>query len=654
MGMPPAVTEMERSVAEAARARVWEVLEQRLSAEGRAGAGAGAVELASISKVAEEAPAEDGTELAEMSPEVPEADEVARDWAGPSAAEGTEGEGAVVSESTGDADLIDFSEEPEAEASEDDDDDDAQADVDLIDFSGETEEAEGGGDGDESADARADLIDLFGPVGAEEGEGDDAPVPHVPSETAPDATTTDEADPARPVSVLEGGVGEGPTGIEGAAEGGKSGAAAVDSEQPVTPWGPLALVSDKADEGVCPMPASRDSSWAKKPSKPQPRCSKKHAIPWRRNPNPVSRPRAPAGGAAAEEEEETWLELVEVAEDGKGDGEVDGTDDVDRDTGSDAGQGEEAVEMGPAAAEEKLPAPQVLARTIESKEQLDALPAFLRPGGGMAPVAFLTGCRAAKMAPGASKKCKSMPLLLGYTGRNVIELVEPGVGGKVLWRSRKSLVKVAKQSVGSRISSWFRGKKSPAEAATPPQAIAGLYLRETHTRQLALMMTNKEGGGNSVGPAQEDGGHADSNGDDGREGENESGSGGETGYPRSAGARGQGPDRVEFGVVLEGGSVSGTEKAPASASKQAQEMGGSTGKGGTDLDGDAEIEMRETRVTGGPPRDKEESEEKFAAMLIPGGRLCVFGTRGGVRCMSHGVHRWVTHVSGEGSMPQGN
>lgn len=50
--------------------------------------------------------------------------------------------------------------------------------------------------------------------------------------------------------------------------------------------------------------------------------------------------------------------------------------------------------------------------------------------------------------------------------------------------------------------------------------------------------------------------------------------------------------------------------------------------------------------TGGP-HDETGKGERYAAMLIPGGRLCVFGTGGGVRCMSRGVHRWVTQVSGE-------
>ena len=34
----------------------------------------------------------------------------------------------------------------------------------------------------------------------------------------------------------------------------------------------------------------------------------------------------------------------------------------------------------------------------------------------------------------------------------------------------------------------------------------------------------------------------------------------------------------------------------------------------------------------------------YAAMLAPGGHLCVFGTGGEVYCMSRGVNRWETHT----------
>ena len=46
----------------------------------------------------------------------------------------------------------------------------------------------------------------------------------------------------------------------------------------------------------------------------------------------------------------------------------------------------------------------------------------------------------------------------------------------------------------------------------------------------------------------------------------------------------------------------------------------------------------------GVAREDEEREERYAAMMIKGKRLCVFGTRGGVRCASRGVHRWVAHA----------
>lgn len=54
-------------------------------------------------------------------------------------------------------------------------------------------------------------------------------------------------------------------------------------------------------------------------------------------------------------------------------------------------------------------------------------------------------------------------------------------------------------------------------------------------------------------------------------------------------------------------------------------------------------------VCPGMSRD-DEREERYAAMITEDGRLCVFGTRGGVRCASPGVHRWVTHAI-EGAIP---
>lgn len=44
----------------------------------------------------------------------------------------------------------------------------------------------------------------------------------------------------------------------------------------------------------------------------------------------------------------------------------------------------------------------------------------------------------------------------------------------------------------------------------------------------------------------------------------------------------------------------------------------------------------------GVPREEGGREERYAAMVTKDGRLCVFGTRGGVSCTSRGVHRWVT------------
>lgn len=44
-----------------------------------------------------------------------------------------------------------------------------------------------------------------------------------------------------------------------------------------------------------------------------------------------------------------------------------------------------------------------------------ALPAFMRPGGGMVPVVLLTGCDAATIAPDSTEGCETTPMLLGYT-----------------------------------------------------------------------------------------------------------------------------------------------------------------------------------------------------------------------------------------------
>jgi len=47
--------------------------------------------------------------------------------------------------------------------------------------------------------------------------------------------------------------------------------------------------------------------------------------------------------------------------------------------------------------------------------QAQALPAFMRPGGGMVSVAYFAGCDASTIAPGSAARCQSIQLLLGYT-----------------------------------------------------------------------------------------------------------------------------------------------------------------------------------------------------------------------------------------------
>ncbi len=47
--------------------------------------------------------------------------------------------------------------------------------------------------------------------------------------------------------------------------------------------------------------------------------------------------------------------------------------------------------------------------------QARALPAFMRPGGGMVSVAYFAGCDASTIVPGSSGSCQSIQLLLGYT-----------------------------------------------------------------------------------------------------------------------------------------------------------------------------------------------------------------------------------------------
>ncbi|CAN0441857.1 unnamed protein product, partial [Ectocarpus sp. 8 AP-2014] len=157
---------------------------------------------------------------------------------------------------------------------------------------------------------------------------------------------------------------------------------------------------------------------------------------------------------------------------------------------------EDVAEMGPGAGEENDSEP--------------SLPAFMRLDGGMVTVEFLTGCRAAKIAPGLSEGCESTPMLLGHTGKNLMELIRPGKKGKVAWRSRKSLIKIAKQSVGSKVSSLFRRRSESPEGGAPsgpvpPQAIAGLYLRETSDGGLALMKKDPSSGSGGGGDGDMDG-----------------------------------------------------------------------------------------------------------------------------------------------------
>ncbi|CAM9782928.1 unnamed protein product [Ectocarpus fasciculatus] len=250
--------------------------------------------------------------------------------------------------------------------------------------------------------------------------------------------------------------------------------------------------------------------------------------------------------------------------------------------------------------EEREDVAEMAAGAGEENDAEPPLPAFMRPDGGMVTVAFLsTGCRSAKIAPGQSEGCESTPMLLGHTGKNLMELVRLGKKGKVAWRSRKSLIKIAKQSVGSKVSSLFRRRsESPeggvASGPVPPHAIAGLYLRETSDGRLALMKKAPADGSSSGG---------------GRDGDMD----GEGLGGAAAAAAAAGHDVVEFGVLL--GDVAGAEAVAGGG-------GGGVGDGGVD------------------------GEEKYAAMLTPGGGLCVFGTRGGVRCMSRGVHRWAAHVTG--------
>ncbi|CAN0261343.1 unnamed protein product [Pylaiella littoralis] len=319
-----------------------------------------------------------------------------------------------------------------------------------------------------------------------------------------------------------------------------------------------------------------------------PRSSKTHAVPWRRNPNPAYRPPPPSSDV---DEGKT----SEVADGNRAAAKV---DEVDVRQGEERGGGASA--------------------------EMVELPAFMRPGGGMVPVAFVTGCDAATIAPGSESGCgcKSTLMLLGYTAKNLIELVEPGETGEVVWRSRKSLVNTVKQSVGAKAFGWLRRRKNDEKEgktseSIPPEAIAGLYLRETPDRRLAIIISSS-----SNALDREDGVDGGASYDDG------------------------GLSGVEFGVVLEGSSsVSGAEEGQEKGGvNEVGETFGGEGSLGTTTSGPGENAGIEMMELGGVPHE-EEREERYAALLTRDGRLCVFGTRGGVRCASSGVHRWVTHVS---------
>lgn len=49
-------------------------------------------------------------------------------------------------------------------------------------------------------------------------------------------------------------------------------------------------------------------------------------------------------------------------------------------------------------------------------------------------------------------------------------------------------------------------------------------------------------------------------------------------------------------------------------------------------------------LLGTPVAGVVDRKDCYAAMLAPGGHLCVFGTGGEVHCMSRGVNRWETHT----------
>lgn len=158
--------------------------------------------------------------------------------------------------------------------------------------------------------------------------------------------------------------------------------------------------------------------------------------------------------------------------------------------------------------------------------------------------------------------------------QNLIELVEPGETGEVVWRSRKSLVNTVKQSVGAKAFGWLRRRKNDEKEgktseSIPPEAIAGLYLRETPDRRLAIIISSS-----SNALDREDGVDGGASYDDG------------------------GLSGVEFGVVLEGSSsVSGAEEGQEKGGvNEVGETFGGEGSLGTTTSGPGEnagIEMME-------------------------------------------------------------
>ncbi len=120
------------------------------------------------------------------------------------------------------------------------------------------------------------------------------------------------------------------------------------------------------------------------------------------------------------------------------------------------------------------------------------------------------------------------------------------------------------QWIGSKLVSWLRRGNTPEGGwSVPPHAVAGLYLRETPDRRLAMMTKPP------LGSADSDG---DAGAGDGR------GVGGAT-------------HDVEFGAILEGSSVFGVE---IEGRRGGQGAGSGSAGGGIEVqEGDLGIEMME-------------------------------------------------------------